>query len=216
MVAAVAVSGERFFYFCTEGCRWSFAAMCLRDGISGVVVSPSSLLLLIDGYNVLAPVAPPARGVDTAWLQRERTQLIDRLVRGLDREVRVRACVVFDAADPPRDRPSEFVVEGLEIVFAVDYPEADDLLELLIMECSAPRTLAVVSSDNRVRLAAKRRGCTVYDSQPWFDDLLDGVVGLAGGRRLKSGQGRGPTEAEDAADPMDQDEVAGWLREFGF
>lgn len=176
----------------------------------------SSLLLLIDGYNVLAPVAPPSRGSDAAWLQRERMLLIDRLVSGLDRELRIRACVVFDAADPPRDRPSEFVVEGLEIVFAVDYPEADDLLELLIMECSAPKKLAVVSSDNRVRLAASRRGCAVFESQPWLDDLLDGVVSLAGGRRLKSGQGRGPSEAEDAADRMDQDDVEGWLREFGF
>ncbi len=176
----------------------------------------SSLLLLIDGYNVLAPVAPPSRGSDAAWLQRERTQLIDRLVKGLDPEVRVRTCLVFDAADPPRDRPSEFVVDGLEVMFAVDYPEADDLLEVLIAESSAPKNLAVVSSDNRVRLAASRRGCTVYDSQAWLDDLLDGVAGLAGGRRLKSGQGRGPSEAEDVAECMDQQDVESWMREFGF
>lgn len=187
----------------------------------------SSLLLLIDGYNVLAPVAPPARGSDGLWLQRERTRLINRLVTRLDPDVRGRTCIVFDAADPPRNRPHEFVVEQLQVRFSVGYPEADDLLEELIAANSAPKSLAVVSSDHRVRSAASRRGCVVFDSQSWLDDLLDGVVGLAGGPRSASGQGRGasPPEPEsgevpyDARDPADREnagDVEGWMREFGF
>jgi len=187
-----------------------------------VGVFVSSLLLLIDGYNVLAPVAPPARGSDGKWLQRERQRLIGRLVDGLPREVRARTCLVFDAADPPRDRPSEFTVEGLMVTFAIGYPEADDLLELLISQNSAPKNLAVISSDNRVRLAASRRGCKVYDAQAWLDDLLDGVVGLAGGSQTTSGQGREVAPADEASEPVNEQnpvnkqDVESWMREFGF
>jgi uncharacterized protein len=138
-----------------------------------------SLLLLIDGYNVVAPVASPGRRPDPNWLQRERMSLLDRLVAHLDEQTLQRTCVVFDAANPPADRPHQFSFHGMEIEFAVDYPEADDLLEELIASHSAPKTLAVVSSDHRVQAAAKRRGAACFESQSWLDDLLDGNVGLA-------------------------------------
>ncbi len=188
----------------------------------GVLVS--SLLLLIDGYNVLAPVAPPSRGGDDRWLQRERMRLIGRLVDHLVPELRQRTCVVFDAANPPRDRPAEFSVEGLEVLFAIDYPEADDLLEELIAKNSSPKNLAVVSSDRRVQLAASRRGCKVFEAQAWLDDLLEGQVGLTAHGHLRSGQGRGPAEAENmeeenrerGGEQIDDAAVQRWMREFGF
>lgn len=182
----------------------------------------ASLRLLVDGYNVLAPVAPPARGLKLGWLQREREKLIERLVRALEQRVRSRTCIVFDAADPPRDRPSRFTVSQLHVWFAVDEPEADDLLEDLISLNSVPKGLAVVSSDNRVRQAASRRGCTVYDSQTWMDNLLEGVVGLADGWHRRSGQGRGVARGREEVDrgeqedQVDQEDVERWLREFGF
>jgi hypothetical protein len=150
-------------------------------------------------------------------------RLIDRLVQGIDEELRGRTCVVFDAANPPQDQPSEFNVGGVDVRFAVDYPEADDLLEELISANSSPKTLAVVSSDHRVQTAATRRGCTVHESQPWLDEFLDGVVGLAGGRRRRSGgawqsggQGRGAAAKPGGPGPVDDREVDRWLREFGF
>jgi predicted RNA-binding protein with PIN domain len=175
-----------------------------------------SLLLLIDGYNVIAPVAPPTRGAASPWLQRERAQLIHRLTRHLDRSLCARTCVVFDAANPPADRPSQFEVEGLDVRFAVEYAEADDLLEELIAQHSAPKRLAVVSSDQRVKTAASRRGCAVFESQDWLDDLLEGKVGLAALRGDGAAQG---TEAERGEKPKPSvggDDVAQWLREFGF
>ena len=186
----------------------------------------SPFRLLIDGYNVLAPIAPPSRGMDEGWLGRERKRLIDRLVKGLGEKTRQRTCLVFDAANPPRDRPSEFEVDGLVIRFAVGYAEADDLLEVLIASNSAPKNLAVVSSDGRVRLAARRRGCTVYEAQPWLDDLLEGVVGLADGRkplhhREQFGESSKNSSTEDEIDPdqrqpVDAEEVQNWMRKFGF
>ncbi len=49
----------------------------------------------------------------------------------------------------------------------------------LIASHSAPKKLAVVSSDRRVQAAARRRGSLALDSQQWLDDLLDGKVRLA-------------------------------------
>lgn len=174
-----------------------------------------SLLLLIDGYNVLAPVAPP-RAPDPRWLQRERMQLIQRLADHLDESTRCRTCVVFDAANPPANRASEYQQNGIEVRFAVDYPEADDLLEELIVAHSAPKTLAVVSSDHRVQAAAKRRGCRWFDSQRWLDNLLDSKVGLAAPSPGRDGAGQGSQENEKPDQKNDQDDVAEWMRKFGF
>ena len=175
-----------------------------------------SLLLLIDGYNVLAPVAEPNRDPDGRWLQRERMNLIRRLVDHLTDLQRKNTCVVFDAAKPPEGRPSSFLVEGVSVCFAVEHPEADDLLEEMIASNSAPRNLMVVSSDHRVQAAAKRRGCGFRDSQAWLDDLLDGKVALACKSNQPTGQGRAVEEAEKPNRVVSEEQVEGWLKEFGF
>jgi len=174
-----------------------------------------SLVLLIDGYNVVAPVAPPGRLTDPMWLQREREQLLRRLVKHLDPRVRARTCVVFDAANPPPDRPSEFELDGIQVRFAVGYAEADDLLEELIAAHSAPKQLAVVSSDHRVQAAAKRRGSQVFESQAWLDDLLDGRIRLAATQ--SGGAGQGSESGGDKPDAVDDDDdVQRWMSEFGY
>lgn len=175
-----------------------------------------SLLLLIDGYNVVSPVAPPSQGADDRWLQRERMLLVNRLTKYLDDDVRRRACVVFDAANPPRDRPDRFEIAGIDVRFAVDYPEADDLIEELIAGHHAPKRLAVVSSDQRIQTAARRRGCAVFESQAWLDNLLDGVVQLAVKRRSGAGQGSDREQDEKPSASDNDDDVDQWLREFGF
>ena len=173
-----------------------------------------SLLLLIDGYNVLSPAAAPTRH-DPMWLHRERMQLISRLTKHLPVEVTGRTCVVFDAANPPPDRPDRFEVDGIKIRFAVDHPEADDLLEEIIRGHSSPKQLAVISSDHRVQTAATRRGAAAYDSQPWLDDLLDGKVRLAK-RASGAGQGRGDERPEDGKPESVDEDVDDWMKKFGF
>ena len=159
--------------------------------------------------------------------------------------MRTKTCVVFDAANPPRDRPSLFAIQGLEVQFAVGYPEADDLIEELIASHSAPKRLTVVSADHRVQQAAKRRGCTVFYSEPWLDKLLDGITRLATGvnpsgrswvwgRGQSGGRGRderggrargragdtslpnGNSGVGDDPGPIPKDEVEQWMRDFGF
>ena len=124
--------------------------------------------------------------------------------------------MVFDAANPPRNRPNQFVADGIDVRFAVGYPEADDLIEELIAAHSAPKNLAVVSSDLRIQVAAKRRGSVALDSQAWLDDLLEGVVQLAVERQGGAGQGRDKNHHEKPAQTVDDDDVDKWMREFGF
>jgi predicted RNA-binding protein with PIN domain len=143
-------------------------------------------------------------------------QLIGRLVKHLDPDVRSRTCVVFDAANPPPDRPTQFQIEGIDVCFAVDYSEADDLLEEMISSHSAPKNLAVVSSDRRVQAAAKRRGSLALESQQWLDDLLDGKVQLAVTGQSGAGQGSEQAGSEKPTQTIDEDDVKKWMREFGF
>ncbi len=173
-----------------------------------------SLLLLIDGYNVVSPVAPPSRNTDPNWLHRERMQLVNRLAAHLDESTRARTCVVFDAANPPRDRPSEFVVDSIQVRFAVDFPEADDLIEQIIAGHHSPKQLAVVSSDHRIHAAARRRGAKCFDSQPWLDDLLDQKIRLAIQPNPSAGQGSGASEKPSGQ--LSDENVSDWMKEFGF
>lgn len=148
------------------------------------------IVLLIDGYNIIAPVAAPrnprritkssSTGRSTAtWLEHERKTLIGRLAKHLPTSVRENTCVVFDAKTRPTDLPSRTSSSDIEIRFAVDHAEADDLIEEIIASHSVPKSLTVVSSDHRIQAAARRRKCVYYDSQDWFDDLLDGHIGIA-------------------------------------
>lgn len=173
-----------------------------------------SLLLLIDGYNVVSPVGPPGRSPDPNWLHRERMLLLNRLTKHISDGVRGRTCVVFDAANPPRDRPSEFVFESMQVRFAIDYPEADDLIEELIRAHHSPKQLMVVSSDHRIQTAAARRDAKHFDAQPWLDDLLEGKLHLAIDNRKTTGQGSG--ENEKPTGQLSDENVSDWMREFGF
>ncbi|MDA8745623.1 NYN domain-containing protein [Rubripirellula amarantea] len=175
-----------------------------------------SLLLLIDGYNVLAPSAPP-RSPDPMWLHRERAQLLERLATHLPGSVRQRTQVVFDAANPPRDRPDRFVYQDIDVQFAVNYPEADDLLEEIIRGHSSPKQLAVVSSDHRVQTAASRRSAEAFDSQSWLDSLLDGNLRLSPRANVidrDAGEGRG--DHGDDGLKLKAEDVNDWMDEFGF
>ncbi|EMI46949.1 NYN domain-containing protein [Rhodopirellula sp. SWK7] len=133
-----------------------------------------SVVLLIDGYNVIAPVAAPGRGGTKGWLAIERQRLLDRLVKHLDEIVRLRTTVIFDAKDAPNNLPSRYDYHGIDVQFAVEHTEADDLLERIISDHPNPKSLTVVSSDHRVQAAARRRRAGAYDSDTWLDRLLDG------------------------------------------
>ncbi len=175
------------------------------------------MLLLIDGYNLLHQSDLMGRGRGDRWLQRARERLLQRLQQHLDPPLAAETCVVFDAESPPPDRPHESWQGGIRVLYAVGYPEADDLVEELIGHHPAAQRLTVISSDHRLQRAAQRRRATAYDADRWYQRLLDQ------GPRLGIRWPPGPAGQASPDPPLapgktqgvgDPSEVAAWLAWF--
>jgi predicted RNA-binding protein with PIN domain len=126
---------------------------------------------LIDGYNLLFAYlgAPPSRKLSKA-LEHARRKLLELLRQGHDGPLS-ELTVIFDAAQAPPDAPAEFDHHGIHVVFAVHDERADDLIEKLIRKASTPRHLTIVTDDNHIRQAARRRHCTVCGCADYLNGL---------------------------------------------
>jgi predicted RNA-binding protein with PIN domain len=100
----------------------------------------------------------------------------------------------------PRTLPHE----GMTVHFAGRHSDADEMIEELLEQCSAPRALVVVSSDHRVQRAARRCGATFINSEQWYAELR-------AARARGSEKDKSRDDLEDKATP---DEVAYWVDEF--
>ncbi len=126
--------------------------------------------LLIDGYNLLHASGVFGSGGRTS-LESSREALLDWLGNILSDAQRRRTTIVFDARESLPGLPRWLEKHGLTILFSPRGREADDLLEELIRDHSAPRSLTVVSSDHRIHRAARRRRTTPVDSERWVADI---------------------------------------------
>lgn len=173
------------------------------------------MLLLIDGYNLLHQSDLLGRSRAGRWLQRARERLLRQLASQLGTELRANTCIVFDAEDPPPGRPHQLSFQTIDVRFAVDYPEADDLLEELIAHHAAPTRLTVVSSDHRVQRAILRRRGHCFDADQWYQRLIsDGpVLGIPWPPVQSSDDSA--TAAPEKPQDLDAAETAEWLAAFG-
>src|SRR5262249_55554145 len=116
--------------------------------------------LLIDGYNLLHVMGLMRPRLGPEGLLKARRALIGRLARALSANAH-EVTVVFDASAAPPDVPREESQRGVHIYYAQRKgEEADDVIERLLQEDSAPKSLTMVSNDHRLIRAAKRRGAT--------------------------------------------------------
>lgn len=125
------------------------------------------MTLIIDGYNLLhaSGVFGSERGA--GGFEASRRALLALLVDLLG-PARSDAIVVFDAAKAPDGLPARFVHEGMTVLFAREYPDADSLIEKLVTEDHAPGHLVVVSSDRRLQGAARRRRARAVACEEWL------------------------------------------------
>jgi hypothetical protein len=163
-------------------------------------VLPSSPWILIDGYNLLHASGVFGVGGRT-FLESSREALLDWLGEVLSDAQRERTTIVFDARQAPPGLPRSAHKHGVQIRFAQGRGEADELLEEIIRNHSAPRSLIVVSSDHRIHRAARRRRATAIDSEQWVAEVA---------RRPESDQSEPDRQVE-----LDPDELRTWLDEFG-
>ena len=128
-------------------------------------------MLLIDGYNLLHATDLFGQGAAAGTLQGSREALLAFLAGALNERERSQTTIVFDAAGAPPGLPKIVPWEGMTARFARGYADADELLEEIIEQHPAPKSMVVVSGDRRVQRAARHRGAKIVESQAWFDEL---------------------------------------------
>lgn len=155
--------------------------------------------LLVDTYNVLhiTGILPPEyAGLDVHGLA--------ALVAG-SRYGRQPVTLICDGT--PKGVPAETAARAdrIRIVYAGPGREADDEITTLINRDSAPRRLTVVSNDNRVKQAARRRKARAMAGETFLRHLaLDAA---------KSPARRSPAQRPPV--PLDETQVNAWMRYFG-
>ena len=175
---------------------------------------------LIDGYNLLFTAGFEGRSRQRGWLQRARQRLIQHLESHVPPELHSRTLVVFDVSvdvlksrdqllddiQPSERRSNSQTHSGIQVTFAFDYDEADDMIESLIRKHSAPKNLTVVSSDHRIRKCALARRAISIDS----DEYLNQLEKPSAPQDLRSDE-----EFDRDSEKLSESEVREWLREFG-
>jgi hypothetical protein len=96
---------------------------------------------------------------------------------------------------------------GVELRFAGPGRDADSLIERMIGDAPDPKRLTVVSSDRRVKAAAKRARCKALSSEGFLRQLVE---------RIESGRvPAGSPSAGKPEVPLDAFALRRWLDEFG-
>ncbi len=161
------------------------------------------MLYLIDGYNLLHALGLMRKRMGPDGLEKARQNLLGVLHGSFGAES-ASVTVVFDAAHPPPNVPAEIEYHGLRVRFAVGQPTADDLIETLIHQASAPRQLTVISDDRRIKDAARRKHCLVQGCGEFLEELQ---------RRRKPPPAR-PEEQPAKPSGVSRAETQHWLAEF--
>jgi predicted RNA-binding protein with PIN domain len=89
--------------------------------------------------------------------------------------------------------------------FARRHSDADELIEELLEQHTAPRSLLVVSSDHRIQRAARHYGASYIDSDKWYGEIR--------ARRDDGANGADQMPVKPDSN-VARDEVAYWVDEF--
>ena len=157
-------------------------------------------MLIIDGYNLLRAV----QNLTEQSFNITDVQLCQIVAEYLYR-IKKKGSVVFDGTGP-RDKSGFNNLFNLEVVFSGTSHEADDVIEKLILENTAPKSLAVISSDRRIKTAAKKRKAEAVDCVDFWTEVIKQI------EKKK----RTPAEPQAKFVGISEAETEYWLREFGF
>ncbi len=155
---------------------------------------------LIDGYNLLHSICK----VDEELGAISDVQLCYIISRFLD-EVDDKGEIIFDGKGPP-DKDCFDNIKRVEVIFSGMRTDADTVIENKICSSTAPRGLAVVSSDREIRQAARsRKSKTIKSEEFWL-------------KVQKKLSRKGKSEKEPAGKRLglSDSETDWWLKFFGF
>jgi predicted RNA-binding protein with PIN domain len=143
--------------------------------------------------------------------RRARRRFLDELAQALGPLVAPESTVVFDASMPPGDFSPVSTYRGLTVLFALGDENADARIEVLISKHSNPKSLSVVSSDNRIRLAASKRRCRSLSAEKFWE-LLDSLKEARARMEKVPAKPPEPGNAEESSSR--QDDVSYWMNVF--
>jgi len=155
-------------------------------------------MLIIDGYNLLHSIVKLSEDpgsvtdVQLCWV-------ISRYLK----VVGEKGEIVFDGTGP-RDKSQFDNIANLEVFFAGLGSDADTVIETKIKASTAPKRLSIVSSDRRLRDAARARKATAVKSEVFWDNLQKQL------RRKRPAK-----EPEAKRMGLSESETKQWLEFFG-
>ncbi len=123
------------------------------------------MAVIIDGHNLLHSIQKTSEYSKPI----SDVQLCHIVARYL-RVIGEKGEIVFDGTGP-RDKCGFDNISNLEVFFAGLNSDADTLIEDKIKANTAPKRLTIVSSDRRLRNAARKRKAIVVKSQIFWDNL---------------------------------------------
>ena len=155
-------------------------------------------MIIIDGNNLLHSIvklsdeSESINDVQLCWI-------ISRYLRA----IRKQGEIIFDGAGP-RDKSQFDNIANLEVCFAGLGKDADTVIENKIKANTAPTRLSIVSSDRRLRDAARARRATAVKSEIFWNNLQ---------KQLKRKKPVKEPEAKRVG--LSESETKQWLEFFG-
>jgi predicted RNA-binding protein with PIN domain len=128
---------------------------------------------LIDGYNLMYALGLLGKRRGPEGFRKARTRFLNDLAAAIGAVGAHQTTVVFDANadDSPHHLPRESTYKGMTIIYALEDENADARIERLIAAHSAPKSLVVVSTDQRIRQAAARRKARPMTAEAFWHEL---------------------------------------------
>lgn len=157
--------------------------------------------IIIDGYNLLRAILKTSgdefESIDDVGMCLMVGQYLGRTGQ--------KGTIVFDGTGP-RDKSAFENIGDLEVLFSGAKLDADTVIENKIATNTAPKRLVVVSSDRRLRLAAKRRKAVAVKAETFWENLVNYL----------SKKKRASKEPRAKLEGISESETEQWLKAFGF
>jgi predicted RNA-binding protein with PIN domain len=121
--------------------------------------------IIIDGHNLLWSIHKPSEDSESIT-DVQLCYIIGRYLKLIDENGEI----IFDGKGPP-DKSGFDNISNLEVFFAGLATDADTVIEDKIRANTAPKRLTIVSSDRRVRNAARARKAKAIKSDVFWNNL---------------------------------------------
>jgi len=112
--------------------------------------------------------------------------------------------IIFDGIGPP-DKTGFESTGPLEVIFSGRDRDADTVIENKIIANTAPKRLTVVSSDRRIRIAAKKRKAIAVKSEDFWRNVI----------KCLNKKKRSSPEPKEKRIGISETETDLWLKTFG-